>query len=95
MTEESSIDLSTIAEINPTYIFRWEEAEQAFLLLYPEGIVKLNTSAGHILKHCDGIRSLKAIVDELEKEFEQTDLDQDVLKFMEVANDKDWIRIKG
>lgn len=94
MNTEPPITLYSLAEINPIYVFRWEEAEDAFLLLYPEGIVKLNMSAGHILKHCDGVRTLKDIVDELEKEFEQKGLDQDVLKFMEVANDKGWIRIK-
>lgn len=94
MTTEPTITLSSLAEVNPIYVFRWEEAENAFLLLYPEGIVKLNMSAGHILKHCDGVKTLQAIVDELEKEFEQKGLDQDVLKFMEVANDKDWVRIK-
>ena len=33
---------------------QWEPAQNAHVLLYPEGMVKLNGSAGEILKRCDG-----------------------------------------
>ena len=32
--------------------FQWEEAQECFVLLYPEGMVKLNDSAAEILKRC-------------------------------------------
>ena len=35
---------------------QWEPAQKAHVLLYPEGMVKLNGSAGEILKRCDGER---------------------------------------
>ncbi len=82
-------------EINPLYVFRWEEPEKAFLLLYPEGIIKLNDSAGNILNLCDGERSLENIIAELEKLFGVDDLQDDVYKFMEVAVGKGWIRAKN
>ena len=42
---------------------QWEEAQDCLVLLYPEGMVKLNASAGEILKRCDGQRSVAAIVE--------------------------------
>ncbi len=33
---------------------QWEAAQNAHVLLYPEGMIKLNGSAGEILKRCDG-----------------------------------------
>ena len=33
---------------------RWEPAQEAHVLLYPEGMVKLNGSAGAILSRCHG-----------------------------------------
>lgn len=93
MSAQEEITPQGCPEINPVYIFRWEEQEQAFLLLYPEGIVKLNNSAGHILKHCDGVRSIQDVITLLEDEFDQKGLDQDVMKFMEVAHDKGWITL--
>ena len=41
-----------------------EEAQGAYVLLYPEGMVKLNQSAGEILKRCDGERDAQAIIDD-------------------------------
>ena len=38
----------------PHYMFRWEDSQDAYILLYPEGLIKLNLSAGEILKRCDG-----------------------------------------
>ena len=43
-----------IVEINPVYLFRWEESQNAHILLYPEGVVKLNDTAAEILKTCTG-----------------------------------------
>ncbi len=94
MSTEKTVELSSCPEIHPMYLFRWEEAEQAYLLLYPEGIVKLNSSAGHILKHCDGKHTVEGVIGKVEREFDQKGLDQDVLKFMEVANAKGWIKLK-
>lgn len=31
--------------INPLFLFRWEQTQQAYVLLYPEGVVKLNDTA--------------------------------------------------
>jgi len=33
---------------------QWEPAQDAHVLLYPEGMVKLNQSAGEIMRRCDG-----------------------------------------
>ncbi|MDE2371087.1 MAG: pyrroloquinoline quinone biosynthesis peptide chaperone PqqD, partial [Burkholderiales bacterium] len=32
---------------------QWEAAQDCHVLLYPEGMVKLNGSAGEIMKRCD------------------------------------------
>ena len=94
MCAEEKIELTSQLQIHPMYLFRWEEQEQAYLLLYPEGIVKLNNSAGHILKYCDGVRCVSQVIHELEREFDQQGLDKEIVKFMEVAHAKGWIRFK-
>ena len=47
--------------LSPHYVFRWEASQDAHILLYPEGLIKLNPSAGEILKRCDGQRSVDEI----------------------------------
>ena len=77
--------------INRLYRFQWEPAQQAHVLLYPEGMVKLNQSAGEILKRCDGQRDVAAIVADLEATFNATGLTADVEDFLTMAEAQNWI----
>lgn len=70
---------------------QWEEAQGTYVLLYPEGMVKLNPSAAEILKRCDGLRTVPAIVAELEQAFRCDGLQGDVDDFLRVASERGWI----
>ena len=61
------------------------------MLLYPKGIVKRNTSAGEILKRCDGKRTLVAVVDDLEATFNRQGLTKDVQDFIAIATNNGWL----
>jgi pyrroloquinoline quinone biosynthesis protein D len=83
--------LSTVPRIGAGFRLQWEPAQECHVLLYPEGMVKLNQSAGEILKRCDGERSCAAIVTELEAAFSATGLEGDVLAFMDIAARQHWL----
>ena len=70
---------------------QWEEAQNTWVLLYPEGMVKLNQSAGEILKRCDGSRSVPEIVADLETAFKTGGLAGDVDAFLTMAEAQNWI----
>lgn len=70
---------------------QWEPAQGQHVLLYPEGMVELNQSAGEILKRCDGQRDLAAIVHDLEQAFNVQGLDGDVRAFVEMAGKRRWL----
>ena len=72
---------------------QWEPAQKAHVLLYPEGMVKLNGSAGEILKRCDGVRTVGEIVKDLETSFATIGLEKDVTAFMTMALQKRWVEI--
>ncbi len=78
--------------IAPGYRLQWEEAQQAHVLLYPEGMIALSDTAGEILKRCDGARTADSIIADLERQFPGADLKNDVLEFLDDAGDKGWIR---
>lgn len=46
--------LNSTPALSAMYRLQWEEVQQAWVLLYPEGMVKLNGSAGEIIKRLDG-----------------------------------------
>ena len=81
-------------EISPGFRFQWEEAQQAYVLLYPEGMITLNPSSAEILKCCDGKRTAAEIVADLQRQYPDADLSNDVYEFLEVAYDKGWIRVR-
>ena len=83
----------SVIEIMPSFRFQWEEAQQCYVLLYPEGMIKLNQSAGEILKRCDGKRTFTDIVQDLKLQFPEADLDSDVWEFLKVARERGWICI--
>ncbi|MDO8909764.1 MAG: pyrroloquinoline quinone biosynthesis peptide chaperone PqqD [Pseudohongiella sp.] len=73
------------------YKLQWEPTQNAYVLLYPEGLVKLTESAGEILKRIDGNATAHDIISRLEASYPGADLQQDVLDFLEHAYDKGWI----
>lgn len=81
----------SVPRLGAGFRLQWEPAQQAHVLLYPEGMVKLNRSAGEILMRCDGQRSLAQIVADLEQAFEAGGLAQDVLAFVEIAVRQRWL----
>lgn len=73
---------------------QWEPAQDCHVLLYPEGMVKLNRSAGEILSRCDGQADLAAIVGSLEAAFGAQGLRADVEKFLEIAQRQHWVELE-
>ncbi len=71
--------LPEMPRLNRRFRMQWEEAQQAHVLLYPEGMVRLNQSAGEILKRCDGATTVDDIVAQLERDFNASGLRGDVL----------------
>jgi pyrroloquinoline quinone biosynthesis protein D len=89
-----SVPLDARPAIGRGFRLQWEGAQNAHVLLYPEGMVKLNGSAGEILKRCDGTRSVAAIIEDLEQAFNAPNLTQDVTSFMSFAIEKKWLELR-
>ncbi len=87
-------ETQSIPELVPMFRFQWEQAQDCHVILYPEGMVKLSTSAGEIMKKCDGEKTVANIIAELNTQFPDVDLDDDVYKFLEEAHENGWIRAK-
>ena len=71
---------------------QWEDTQQKYVILYPEGMVELNQSSAEILKLCDGSRTLPEIVSELETQFATSGLTNDITNFLTVALQNGWIQ---
>ena len=89
----TTIDAATTPRVSKRFRLQWEEAQQAWVLLYPEGMVKLNQSAGEILRRCDGARSVAEVVADLEQAFATAGLEADVIAFLELARKQQWVEV--
>jgi pyrroloquinoline quinone biosynthesis protein D len=95
MAIESTIDLREVPEVSRRFRLQYEKAQSAWVLLYPEGMVKLSDSAAEIMKRLDGSRSVEALIRDLESAFAGADLQRDVLDFLQAARANGWITTRG
>jgi pyrroloquinoline quinone biosynthesis protein D len=91
---ESKLPLDSAISLQRQYRFQYEEAQQSYVLLYPEGLIKLHGTAGEILKRVDGKATAEGIVSDLQQNFPGVELRQDVIEFLEDAYVRGWIRTK-
>ena len=80
-----------VPRIGHGFRLQWEDVQGCHVLLYPEGMVRLNGSAGAILSRCDGRADVASIVAQLEREFSATGLAADVAKFLDIATRNRWV----
>jgi pyrroloquinoline quinone biosynthesis protein D len=78
-------------KLKKLFRLQWEPAQEAHVLLYPEGMVKLNQSAAQILLRCDGTRDVPTLVADLEKAFETNGIGEEVRAFVAGARSRGWL----
>lgn len=86
-----NINDTSIPAIAHMFRFQWEEAQNCYVVLYPEGMVKLSDSAGEIMKRVDGSASIADITNDISNAFDGADVKDDVIKFLETAYGNGWI----
>ena len=89
---QAAIGLEARPRVAGHFRLQWEEVQKAWVLLYPEGMVKLNGSAGEIMQRLDGEKTVQTLIEDLEREFETTELAADVLDFLAIAQHQGWVR---
>jgi len=91
MNAETTPTLPEYPKLNRLFRLQYEDAQKTHVLLYPEGMVKLNQSASEILLLCDGNRTVGDIVAALETKFNATGLEADVRSMLEEATRRNWL----
>lgn len=91
-TAASTTSPTMTPSLNPMFRFQWEKAQDCFVLLFPEGMVKLNGGAGEIMQLIDGNKNVEQITDSLQSKFPDAgNLAPDVNEFITTAIEKKWL----
>ena len=73
--------------------FQLEEAQQNYVILFPEGMVKLHGGAGEVLKRLDGKATVGDVVADLKATFpDAVNIEADIIGMFELALSKGWLR---
>jgi len=91
MSDAAARSGQAIPRIAPLYRFQWELAQNSYVLLFPEGMVQLNATAGEILKRCNDRDSVAHIITDLVRVFESDAIAADVEAFLQDATEQGWI----
>lgn len=86
---------NSIAAFRRGYRMQWEAAQDTHVVLYPEGMAKLNETAAAILELVDGKQDIAAIIATLDSRFpEAGGVGADVLEFLQSAYEQKWIQLR-
>jgi pyrroloquinoline quinone biosynthesis protein D len=89
----NTTNLTDIYAIALHHRFQWEEAQNCYVILFPEGMVKLNGGAGEVLNMLDGKRPVSEIIATLQAKFPDADgIEKDIIGMIDMAMEKAWIR---
>jgi pyrroloquinoline quinone biosynthesis protein D len=83
--------MQRIPKLSPLYRLQYEATQGRWVLLYPEGMVRLNSAAGDILRRIDGAKTVETLVDDLRQVYPDADLGDDVLWFLREAQERGWL----
>jgi pyrroloquinoline quinone biosynthesis protein D len=70
---------------------RWGGTEEARVILFPEGAIKLQGTGRQVLERCDGQRTFGQLIAELQAEFAEADptkIRADISQFLEQLRHK-------
>ncbi len=86
------VAINDVYAIARHYRFQWEEAQGCYVLLFPEGMIKLNGGAGEVIKRVDGLRRVADIVADVQATFpDVADIEADVIAMLNLAVEKAWL----
>lgn len=90
----AGIQGTSVYRLRPGWRLQWEKAQGRHVLLYPEGMVQLNDSAGAILGELDGKRDVDAVIAALQARYPEAPaaaIAEDVHDFLVDAERQGWI----
>jgi pyrroloquinoline quinone biosynthesis protein D len=89
------IDLNQVPTWHLGYKLQFEAAQNSYVILYPEGLIKLNESAAEIAKQINGVHSVLEIIHNIQIIFgDLPEIEQDILDYLAIAYHQHWIDLQ-
>lgn len=73
------------------YRLQWEARQESWVLLFPEGMIRLSDTAGLILQECVAPTRVDAVIERLQSRFPGEAIADDVRDFLRDAHEQQWL----
>ncbi len=80
-----------VPHLRPDLRLHWEASEGVYVLLSPEEMINLDTFSAEVTKRCDGKKTIRDIISELNAHYLETNIEFCIFDFLEKAKTKGWI----
>ena len=77
------VPATAVPRIAPRARLQWDDVRQRYVLLYPEGLATLSSTAADVVRLCDGGHTLAQIVEALKRQYRGEGIAQDVVSLLE------------
>lgn len=78
-------------QIRSGYRLQWEKKQSSWVLLFPEGMIQLNDTAGMILQQFTDKTSIENAISALQPKFPGENITDDILAFLEDVYEQRWL----
>ena len=72
---------------------KWDAVRKKHQLLFPEGVLVLNSTAHDVLAFCDGRRDVAEIVKSLREQYRADGIDEDVKEILRRLVEKNLVKL--
>lgn len=86
-------DSDRVPRLIPGHRLHWDEQEHGPVLLYPGGLIALDTWTSQVLSNCDGTRTVGQIVEALQARYPTATPNASVGRCLRTAIDNGWISL--
>lgn len=83
-------DEATLA-LRRGYRLQWEARQESWVLLFPEGMIKLSDTAALILQECVAPTRVDAVIERLQSRFPGEAIADDVRDFLRDVHEQQWL----
>lgn len=94
LDQNDGVSLRSLIRLSPGVRLQYEQAQSCFVLLYPEGMMKLNDESAAVLQRCKDAVKVSDLIVSLVEEYDGDDISTDVLRLVDFLVAERLVRVE-
>lgn len=94
LDQSGGVSLGSLIRLSPGVRLQFEKAQSCFVLLYPEGMMKLNDESAAVLQCCKDVVKVSDLITSLVEEYDGDDISTDVMRLIDFLVAERLVRVE-